>query len=102
MKIDDSVKKPGGLPIGSAQTRSGKGADKAGGVGKSQPSSDSVHISSQLQSLESHLGGDSVFDAQKVEEIKAAIAGGHFQVNPEKVANGLLETVKDLLHTRTA
>ena len=105
MKIDDGVKKTGGLPVSSTQTRAGKGAEKSSGVGKpattSTPSStsDSVHLSTQVQSL---TGSDGVFDTNKVEEIKAAIAGGSFQVDPEKVANGLLDTVKDLIHTRKA
>lgn len=104
MKIDDGMKKTGGLPVSSTQTRAGKGADKSGGVGKpatSTPSStsDNVHLSTQVQSL---TAGDGVFDTNKVEEIKAAIAGGRFQVDPEKVANGLLDTVKDLIHTRKA
>lgn len=107
MKIDDAMKKTGGLPVSPTQTRAGKGADKAGGVGKpaSSPSpgaSDSVHLSSKLQALEGQMASDGVFDANKVTEIKAAIASGRFQVDPEKVANGLLDTVKDLIHTRKA
>lgn len=107
MKIDDAMKKAGGLPVSTTQTRAGKGADKSGGVGKpaSSPTpstSDSVHLSSQLQALEGQMASDGVFDVNKVAEIKAAIAGGRFQVDPEKVANGLLDTVKDLIHTRKA
>jgi negative regulator of flagellin synthesis FlgM len=41
-----------------------------------------------------------VFDTKKVERIKLAIADGQFNVNSEKVADGLLETVRDLLHSR--
>jgi negative regulator of flagellin synthesis FlgM len=102
VKIDDSIKKSAGLAVGPTQTRTGKGADKAGSVAKSSTSgSASVHISSQSQSL-SQVGGEGTFDSNKVAEIKAAIASGQFQVNPEKVANGLIDTVKDLLHSRTA
>jgi len=101
VKIDDSLKKTSGLSVGSAQARGAKGADNAGGpaAAPAPSQSDSVHLSSKLQSLASS-SGNGVFDAQKVEEIKAAIAEGRFQVDPEKVADGLLDTVTDLIHTR--
>ena len=99
MKIDDSVKKTGGLGVTPTQTRAGKGVSKAS---TSTTSSDNVHISPQLQGLEGQVASSSVFDANKVEEIKAAIAGGQFQVNPEKVASGLISNVTDLLQTQTA
>jgi negative regulator of flagellin synthesis FlgM len=102
VKIDDSLKKTGGLSVGTTQTRAGKGAEKAGSVSQASSDSDSVHLSSssQLQSLTQLTGNNGVFDTNKVEEIKAAIAEGRFQVDPEKVANGLLDTVSDLLHSR--
>lgn len=99
MKIDDSVKKTAGLGVGATQARASKGTEKAG-TGKA--TSDSVHVSSQLQSLSGQVASSSVFDSNKVEEIKAAIAGGQFQVNPEKIADGLMDTVKDLIHARKA
>jgi negative regulator of flagellin synthesis FlgM len=99
VKIDDSIKKAAGLGVNTTQTRAGKSAEKAGVV---QPASDKVQLSPQVQALAAQTGSAGVFDAKKVEEIKAAIANGTFQVDPEKVANGLLDTVSDLIHSRKA
>ena len=99
MKIDDSINKTAGLGVTPTQTKAGKSVSKpaTGSV-----SSDNVQFSSQLQGLDGQVASSSVFDANKVEEIKAAIAGGQFQVNPENVANGLINNVTDLLQTQTA
>lgn len=102
MKIDNSIKKTGSLPVGTTEARGSKGAEKSGGAAKASSAGTAqqgVQISSQLQAL---AGGEGVFDTQKVAEIKAAIAEGRFQVDPEKVADGLLDSVKDLIHTRKA
>ena len=96
MKINDSIKSPG-LPVSQTPTPSTKGAEKASA---NPASSDSVRLSSQGQALASTVGSSAVFDAKKVERIKLAIADGQFHVNSEKVADGLLETVRDLLHSR--
>jgi negative regulator of flagellin synthesis FlgM len=104
VKIDDSIKKTANLPVGqSSQARSGNGAAKTGATASASApasTSDNVHISSQLKVLAGQVAGAGVFDTNKVEEIKAAIADGRFQVDPEKVATGLLESVRDLIHTR--
>jgi negative regulator of flagellin synthesis FlgM len=98
VKIDDSMKKALGLPVTSAQTRSGKTAEKAA-VGNAP--SDNVTLSPKAQALAGQASvGNGVFDSAKVTEIKAAIANGTFQVNPERVAEGLIDTVKDLISTR--
>jgi len=100
VKVDTSLKKTGSIGVETTQTRAGKGADKAGSVSPAPSGSDSVHLSSQAQSLTQLAGSSGVFDANKVEEIKSAIAEGRFQVDPEKVANGLLDTVSDLIRSR--
>jgi negative regulator of flagellin synthesis FlgM len=58
-------------------------------------------MAQQIQSIQSKIGADSVFDADKVNEIKSAIANGEFKVDSEKVADGLIQSVKDLLSNKT-
>lgn len=97
MKIDDSSKKTPGISINTAQPRSAKAAEKAE-VGMT--SSDSVTLSSTGQALAANVSVGGVFDTNKVEQIKAAIASGQFQVNAERVAEGLIDSVKELISTR--
>ncbi len=98
MKIDDTSKKTAPVGVNTTQTRAGKGAEKAGA--SNNASSSNVTLSTQVQALTSKVSSASVFDTKKVEEIKAAIAGGQFQVNAERVADGLMDTVKDLISAR--
>ncbi len=117
MKINDTIKNAAGLGI-EKQGVEKSGVDKANvakvetGVKpqteKSQSSGKTAEnvtlspLSSQLQKLEANVASSSVFDAQKVDAIKSAIAGGQFKVSSEKVADGLIESVKDLLTNRIA
>ncbi len=99
MKINDTLKSTPGLPAASTPATSAKSAEKAASAPPA--GSDSVRLSAQGVALSSSVGGsNAVFDTKKVERIKLAIADGQFQVNSEKVADGLLETVRDLLHSR--
>ena len=102
MQIENSIKTNAIKPIGEASAA--KPAQTAVGSvpSKSQNASvggkDSIQLSIQLQSIEKKLANVEVFDAVKVEEIKRAISEGRFTVNPDKVADGLLDTVRDLIH----
>jgi negative regulator of flagellin synthesis FlgM len=99
VKINDTVKSTPGLPAATTTPAAGaKSTDKAASAAPA--TTDNVHLSSQGQALASAVGGSgAVFDTKKVERIKLAIADGQFQVNSEKVADGLLETVRGLLHS---
>jgi negative regulator of flagellin synthesis FlgM len=98
VKINDTLKSNQGLPTGGTPASGAKGADKA--VAPNTAQTDTVRLSSQGQALSSVAGAGAVFDTKKVERIKSAIADGQFHVNSEKVADSLLETVRDLLHSR--
>jgi negative regulator of flagellin synthesis FlgM len=106
MKINDSIKNSTGLGVEKPGT--GKaGAPKAGATASNAQteatSAESVTLSplsAQLKSLEKKVAASSVFDAEKVEAIKSAIANGQFKVDSEKVADGLINSVKDLLSTQ--
>jgi negative regulator of flagellin synthesis FlgM len=57
-------------------------------------------MSSQLQALETKVAVADSFEVKKVEAIKSAILDGQFTINPDKVADGLISTVKELLATQ--
>ena len=102
MKIDDSLKKTAGLTVNTKPTNAGKGAEKTEATGSDNTSAVNVQLSSQAQSLASQVSSASVFDSNKVAEIKAAIANGSFKVDAEKVAEGLMDTVRELIQNRKA
>ena len=98
MKINDSgsIKKPAATGVAATQTGASKSAEKTGATAAA---SDNVRLSSQAKALSS-TSSSGVFDTQKVEEIKAAIASGTFQVDASKVADGLIDSVRDLIQKR--
>lgn len=103
MKINDSIKSK--VELGADKIGTGKNPGNnavAGNKAEASPSKSTENvtlspISVQLQSITSEVSTSGVFDTEKVNAIKSAIESGQFKVNSEKVADGLLDTVKDLL-----
>jgi negative regulator of flagellin synthesis FlgM len=110
MKINDSIKNPVSQGADKAAAeRSGAVKLESGAGEKAEKSqagaraAGNVTLSpraAQLQSLEAEVAASNVFDTKKVDAIKSAIASGQLKVNSEKVADGLIETVRDLLTTK--
>lgn len=96
MKIDSS--KPASTPStpsGAARARPGQAG--AASTGAARQTTEATL--SGAQNVESVLASTPVVDVDRVAEIKRAIAEGRFQVNPERIADGLLQSVRDMLAT---
>lgn len=107
MNINDIKSKPG-LGLEKTMTEKNTAAkstadNKAEAVQSDAKASENVTLSpmsAQLKSISADVSANGVFDAEKVEAIKSAIASGQFKVDSEKVADGLIDTVKDLLKNK--
>ena len=100
MKINDSLNSTQGLPSSPPAPRADKAGDNAKVVTTPSINVQISPMSVQLQTMQRTQATGAEKETKKVEEIKLAIAEGRFQVDAEKVADGLLETVKDLLNAR--
>ncbi len=100
MKIEKSIH-----PITGVSTNDGhKRVDKASEAGSNPATAqENVHISTlskQPQNVDSSIAGSGVIDTARVQEIKQAISEGNFKVNPEAVADRLLETARELIQSK--
>ncbi len=102
MKINDSSNKLRSFSVekpNNANANTAK-ADAAKALQAEDKSNKNVTLSpaaSKLQSLEEKVKASDTVDAEKVNAIKSSIAKGEFKVDPEKIANGLISSVKDFL-----
>ena len=92
MKIDNSVKSAG-QAAGETRTR----AARETSAGPAQAAGTQVALSGGLQKYDPVIAHAPVVDHNKVDEIKQAISSGQFKVNPEKVADGLIASVRQML-----
>ena len=93
MKIDQSASSA--TPLIRPAKSGSASASAAGAAGS--PKDASVRVSAQVHALPDAKGGD--FDAARVAAIREDIRAGRYQVNPERIADGLMDSVRDLLHS---
>ena len=94
MKIDNSVNPLGGLPPGK---RNGSAKPAGGASAGTEVAGTEVGISARLQEISGSMANTPVVDAGRVSEIKQAIAEGRFKVDPGKIADGLINSVREML-----
>ena len=95
MKIDNSVGSVGGLPSGETRPRPGKSSTPSATASGEKVELSS--LSSRMQEVESALANAPVADSGRIAEIKQAMAEGRFQVDASKVADGLIESVRQMI-----
>lgn len=101
MKINSPINVPGPEPLRSRQAPQAPAAPpEAPASVQVAVSSASASVSSRLQQIQSSLGSEAPVNSQKVAEIKQAIAEGRFKINPERIADGLLDSVRQMLAER--
>ncbi len=99
MKIDSALKSLGGPPAGETKARSPQGGTTAAGAAageKVQLSS----LSSSLQKAEAAIASTPAIDRGRVDEIRQAISEGRFKVDAGRIADGLIDSVRQMLAGR--
>jgi len=115
MKIGKTPGSVGGAGSASGSS-STAGAQRSGGAASAAPTGASANtsgaaqadsakvtlspVAAQLQAALAASGSGEVFDTKQVASIKQAISNGSFQVNPEKVADKLIQSVQEMLNAR--
>lgn len=100
MKIGNTAATPGVHPVSPTQADPDQGQSVQGRPGSSATeateTSTTVQISREAaELLESSV--DNNFDAEKVEQVRQAIAKGEYKINAEAIADKLLANAQELL-----
>jgi negative regulator of flagellin synthesis FlgM len=100
VNIDNNLKPVGPPQVSDARPRPAKAPSTAAGASPDAQVTVSS-VGSLLQEVEATLANVPVVDSARVQEIKNAISEGRFQVDAEKVADGLIESVRLMLAAQT-
>ncbi len=94
MKIDNSLSPVGGTPGPSRSS----GSKPAGASAKGAAAEVALSpLSARLQEISADLASTPASDAGRVAEIKQAISEGRYTVNANKIADGLIDSVRQML-----
>jgi negative regulator of flagellin synthesis FlgM len=90
-------------PLGSSYGSSSGTSRAAPAASQPGPAASEVQVSSfgaQIAGIENLMANTPVVDGKRVAEIKQAIAEGRFKIDPEKIADGLVDSVRQMLNGR--
>lgn len=95
MKIDSSAKTIGPVPKPAGARAQGVPPVATGVKARTTPGEQtSAVVSTELHTVS---GTDVAINSQKVAEIRQAISEGRFQISTERIAEGLITSVREML-----
>lgn len=98
MKIEASVKSVGSPLAGENRSRpQSNQPQQPGAEAKVELSA----LSSSLSKADAAIASAPVVDQARVNEIRLAISEGRFQVDANRIADGLIDSVRDMLGRRS-
>jgi negative regulator of flagellin synthesis FlgM len=97
MKIEGSLKPVSGTPAGESRPRAQAGASPGSPAAKVELSS----LSSSLNKAEAAMAATPMVDRGRVDEIRQAISEGRFKVDASRIADGLIDSVRQMLDAQT-
>lgn len=92
MKIDSSIKSPSSPPSPNS-----RGVETTKAPAVPATAADGASVATHLQQPGLIDSSAPPFDSQRVAEIRQAVAEGRFQINAEKIADTLIQSVGELL-----
>lgn len=98
MKIEGTPKPAGSVSTAESRARTQPAASKpTQDVEKVELSS----LSSSLNKAEAAMASTPVVDRSRVDQIRQAISEGRFQVDANRIADGLIESVRQMLESQS-
>lgn len=97
VKINSTVTSAGATQAGGRAKETARTPRQPATAGNAGEQVALSSLAARLQETSAALAETPAIDAAHVAEIKHAISTGQFQINPEKIADGLVDSVRQML-----
>ncbi|MDR2209829.1 MAG: flagellar biosynthesis anti-sigma factor FlgM [Azoarcus sp.] len=95
MKVESLVK-----PVGPTPTNEARPRPSSAPIANTGEQVQLSSLASSLQKAEAALAETPTVDKARVEEIKQAIRDGHFKIDANRIADGLIDEVRQMFESQ--
>ncbi|AYH43075.1 flagellar biosynthesis anti-sigma factor FlgM [Azoarcus sp. DN11] len=100
MKIEGSLKSPGAAPASGAREKRPAASTTLASSSSTEEKVELSSLSSSLNKAEAVIASTPEVDHRRVDEIRQAISEGRFKIDANRIADGLIESVRQMLDTQ--